>query len=250
MLAKEITSLQHPIVKHLVQLRTERAHRMASGTALISGKKLIEELAMRVPLKTLIIEKNYTPKIEMRAEETFIVTVEMMKKISGLQSPGPLAAEIPLPPPAHLKGKRFLLALDGINDPGNLGTLLRTALALGWEGAFITNGSVDPFNEKALRAAKGATFHLPFRCGDLKELNQLIQENKMHVYLADMQGTSLEKIALKTPVLLLLGSESHGIQPSLKEQFQTVSIPMSGEMESLNVAVAGAILMYQLKKFS
>lgn len=248
MQAKEITSLQHPIVKHLVQLRTERSHRLESGTALILGKKLIEELARHSPLKTLVIEKDYTPKVEIKAHETFVVTAEMMKKISGLQSPEPLAAEILLPPPADLKGKQFLLALDGINDPGNLGTLLRTALALGWEGAFITNGSVDPFNEKALRAAKGATFHLPLCFGDLNELNRLIQENNMHVYLADMHGESIEKIAVKTPVLLLLGSESHGIQPSLKKHFQSLSIPISSKMESLNVAIAGAILMYQLKK--
>ena len=248
MQAKEITSLQHPIVKHLVQLRTDRAHRLESGTALISGNKLIEELASYAPLKTLIIEKNYTPEVEIPAKEIFIVTAEMMKKISGLQSPEPLAAEILLPPPANLKGKQFLLGLDGINDPGNLGTLLRTALALGWEGVFITKGSVDPFNEKALRAAKGATFHLPLCYGDLKELNQLIESNNMHVYLADMRGEPIEKMTIKSPILLLLGSESHGIQSSLKKQFQSVSIPMNKKMESLNVAIAGAILMYQLKK--
>lgn len=250
MLAKEITSLQHPIVKHLVKLRSEKEHRKSSGTVLIVGKKIVQELAGRGKLKALFIEKNYQPDPHIHADETYIVTSEILKKITGVQSPEPLAAEIALPPPANLKGKKFILGLDAINDPGNLGTLLRTALALGWEGAFILEGSVDPYNEKALRAAKGATFELPLCFGNKEDLKQFVLSNKLHVYLADMDGKPLEEISVKTPLLLLLGSESHGIHSDLKTVFESISIPISPKMESLNVSIAGAILMYNLKNFS
>ncbi|HSX12184.1 MAG TPA: RNA methyltransferase [Rhabdochlamydiaceae bacterium] len=250
MLPKEITSLQHPIVKHLVKLKSDKEHRKLSGTALVMGKKIVHELASKVNLKTLLIEKNYRLDPNIKAEEMYLVTTEILAKITGLPSPEPVVAEVPLPAPADLSRKKFILGLDSIGDPGNLGTLLRTALALGWEGAFIVEGSVDPFNDKALRAAKGATFELPLSFGSLEDLKQLALRNKLHVYLADMDGVPVEQIRLKTPLLLLLGSESHGIRSTLKEHYESISIPINPKMESLNVGVAGAILMYNLKKSS
>lgn len=244
---KEIQSAQHPLVKHLVKLRTNRQQRILSGTALISGKKLILELGTTKKLKTILKEKKFLLDPKIKAEKIYIVSNEILKKVTGLESPEPLAAEIALPPSADLTGKKWVLALNSINDPGNLGTLLRTALALGWDGVFITSDSVDPFNDKALRAAKGATFSLPFCLGTEEELHQLILKNKWHVYAADMAGAPLEQISVKMPLLLLLGNESHGIAESFKRQYSTVSIPMDPKMESLNVSIAGAILLYHLK---
>lgn len=250
MLPKEITSLQHPIVKHLVKLRMEKEERTLSKTVLVMGKKIIQELSGKSPFKTLLIEQGYQKDPRLEAEEIYIVSKEILKKITGIPSPEPIAAVVPLPPSANLNGKKFILALDSINDPGNLGTLLRTALALNWEGVFILDGSVDPFNDKALRSAKGATFQLPLSFGNKEDLKQLVLKNKLHVYLADMEGIPLEQASVKSPLLLLLGSESHGVQPALKEHFEKISIPMSPKMESLNVSIAGAILMYNLKKSS
>lgn len=246
MLPKEIRSLQHPIIKHLVQLRIDGRYRSSSGTALISGKKLIQELSKKFLFKTLLIENDYETKLT--ANEKFYVTKEMLKKVTGLHTPEPLAAEIFLPSPVDLRGKNWILALEGISDPGNLGTLLRTALALGWEGVFITEGSVDPFNEKAIRAAKGATFQLPLFYGSLEKLKELSLQNGAPIYVADMAGDSLELATFKPPLILLLGSESHG--SSLGKPFKTLSIPMAADMESLNVAIAGAILMYHIRKSS
>ncbi len=247
MIQKEIKSLQHPVVKYLVKLRTDKAARTSAGTVLITGKKLIHELAAKAKFKKIIIEKNYPIDPKIQADEIYVASAEILKKITALQAPEPIAAEIVIPPSQNLAGKKYILGLDTINDPGNLGTLLRTALALGWEGAFVLEGSVDPYNEKALRAAKGATFELPLAFGNVTDLKQLIHKNKLHVYLADMKGKPLEQISKKTALLLLLGSEAHGIRPALKEHFETVSIPISSKMESLNVSIAGAILMYYLK---
>lgn len=245
MISREIASLQHPIVKHLVQLRQERNYRKERQTALVTGIKLIEELAF---CKTVLIQKG-TPWPEgVVAEQTFIVSPAIIKKVTALENPEPIAAEVALPPPANLAGKNYLVALDGINDPGNLGTLLRTALALGWEGAFITADSVDPFNDKALRAAKGATFRLPINVGSGAELEDLIKRNRLHAYVADAAGPPVTSIILHKPLLLVLGNEAHGARAALKQVNPALSIPMSPAMESLNVASAGAILMYNMKR--
>ena len=188
---QEIKSLSNPLVKHWVKVRTDSSYRKEKKSALITGSKLIAELGTKVALKALILETEAPlPAAFSQVPLLYRVPFSLLKKITGLEHPEPIAAETALPSPGKLEGKKFLLALDGVSDPGNLGTLLRTALALNWEGVFITSHSADPFNDKALRAAKGATFHLPLRMGTWEELSRLIQENQLHVYLADIKGSS------------------------------------------------------------
>lgn len=239
MVPRKITSLQHPLVKRLVKIRLDKDARVEEQSVLVVGTKLVEELAQNTPLKTLIVDRPFP---FLKAQEVVEVTPEILKKITGLAAPEGIAAEVALPTRADLSSARYLLVLDGINDPGNVGTLLRTALALGWEGAFLLPGSADPFNEKALRAAKGATFRLPLCQGSVEELQKMW---KGKFFVADLQGTIPQIVS--PPVALILGSEAHGPSPALKKGATAVSIPMPGPMESLNVAIAGAILMYTFR---
>lgn len=240
MVSREITSLQHPIVKRMVKLREDRSFREQEKSALIVGKKLVEELSSSI--KTLITTQTFS---HWKAPEHFIGNDAILKKITGVKCPEGVAAEVALPSPGNLKGKKFLLALDAVADPGNLGTLLRTALALGFEGAFLTESSVDPFNEKAIRAARGASFHLPLRCGKWDELADL--SSGMQIYVADAKGKPLKEIDFRPPLVLVLGNEARGLSMDAKNQGMPVAIPMQ-KMESLNVAIAGAILMFQMRK--
>ncbi len=244
---KKISSLQHPYVKHLVRLKDDRDYRLETGRVVVSGLKLISELSILFDFRTLLFEEGFSVSFSYKTEETYSVTPEILKKITGLKKPEPIAAEIDLPPPGNLASAHFLLILDGISDPGNLGTLLRTALALGWEGVFITTGSTDPFNEKALRAAKGATFKLPMKTGSLEELTELLKVNHFTLYAADAKGKNLNEYHFSSPLALALGNEAHGIGSPLKKIAQVLAVPMKNSMESLNVAAAGAILMYELK---
>lgn len=246
---RKIVSLQNSLVKHLVHLRGEKTYRHRSGRVIVSGVKLISELAAHYSFRTLLIEEGLLPPPSYKADEVFEVSKSILKKITGLKNPEPIAAEIDMPKSADLSSARFLLILDGISDPGNLGTLLRTALALGWDGVFLTEGSADPFNEKALRAAKGATFKLPLKSGSRQELNTLLHTKPFTLLAAHAQGKDLKKWQPSSCALaLILGNESHGVHPELKERSEMIAIPMSSLMESLNVATAGAILMYALKK--
>ncbi len=145
-----------------------------------------------------------------------------------------------------LTNVRYLLACDRVQESGNIGTLMRTALALGWEGIFLTQGCADPFNDKALRASKGAPWSLPFRQGSCEELLALIGTLGAQPLVADLHGAPLSACKAKPPLALILGSEGQGVDPKLKRGAASIAIPMRGRMESLNVAAAGAILMYSL----
>jgi TrmH family RNA methyltransferase len=119
---------------------------------------------------------------------------------------------------------------------------------MGWEGAFLVGEGCDPFNEKALRAARGATFRLPLRTGSWDELQALATENHWVPLVADLDGKAPSSFHEIKQGILVLSNESHGPSDAALRFCQKVSIPMSGKMESLNVAVAGGILMYALKK--
>ena len=243
---KTITSLQNPLVKHLVKLRQNRDYRYDHHSLVIEGVKIINEVCRRLPVKTLVaLDESFIP-IGCKADEILIAPMDLFEKITGLQSSEGLLAEIKMPPSASLKGLKRIIALDGVSDPGNLGTLLRTALALGWEGVFILNDSCDPYNEKALRAASGATFHIPIGTGSWKDLEALIKGNQLTPLAADTEGTPVETLSKQGNYLLILSNEARGLSEQAARISQKVSIPMPGPMESLNVAIAGGILMYAL----
>lgn len=199
-----------------------------------------------LPIKTLIVLEKTSIPHHLKAETTLLVTQEILEKISNTKSPEPYLAEIPFPLSSSLRGKTKLLALDGVSDPGNVGTLIRTALALGFEGIFLTPGSADPFMDKALRASKGASLHLPIQMGTEEELLSLINENHLTPYVADSKGENVTSFI--TPLILILGSEAHGPSKVLKAQGTIVSIQMSNQTESLNVAIAGGILMNKINE--
>lgn len=247
-MAKVLTSLQHPLVKHLVHLRQNRDYREDHGTVFIEGLKMVSEVATESPLKVLVITEGHSVPPGVSADEIVVVTEAIMHKISGVQSPEGLVAEVEMPSSATFKKVKRLLVCDGINDPGNLGTLIRTALALDWEAVFLLENSCDPFNEKALRAAKGATFRLPLGRGNWKDLQNIIKANRLVPLAGDMAGDSAENFAHPKGLALVLSNEAQGISPEALNLCQKVSIPMSGDMESLNVAVAGGILMYLLRE--
>jgi RNA methyltransferase, TrmH family len=245
---KEITSLQHPLIKHFVKLREDKEYRYEQKRVVISGVKMIRELSRQFPLRTLLIGEGLPLSETPRADTIFSVPSQILKKVTGLENPEPIAAEIDMPTFSDFSPCTYLLVLDGISDPGNLGTLLRTAKALGWEGAFITQGSTDPYNDKAIRSAKGATFTLPWIKGTWGELSLLLEKNKMTLLAADAKGKPLKSCSLPPPIALALGNEAHGLNDTLKKRAELLAIPMHEGMESLNVATAGAILMYSLRE--
>lgn len=244
---RHITSVQHPIVKHLVKLRQNRDYRYDQQSVLIEGITLVTEMRSHKQYKRIVVLDELLIPLGVQAEDILIVNDSVMKKISGVQTPEGIIAEIAMPQPVPLEGKRYIIVFDGLNDPGNMGTLLRSALALGWEGAFILEGSCDPFNDKALRASRGATFRLPLAWGSWDDLKRLIEVNRLTPFVADLGGRDLADVAAADNILLILGNEARGASETARQVGQALTIAMPGDMESLNVGVAGSIMMYALR---
>lgn len=243
MIPRLISSLQHPLVKRLVKLRDNKAFRTQEKSVLIVGVTLVSDVAARLPLKTLI---SVDP-LPFNAKESYLAPPNVLEKIINISSHDLVAAEVELPDAGLLEKLKTIIVLDGLADPGNVGTILRTAVALGWEGAFLTPKTADPYNDKALRAARGAPLFLPLRQGSYAELEKLVRSNGLKVYIADVEGKKLTEVSFKKPLALVLGHETLGPSSEVKALGETVSIPMTGQMESLNVATAAAILMYQIQ---
>nr|XP_043616878.1 uncharacterized tRNA/rRNA methyltransferase YsgA isoform X2 [Erigeron canadensis] len=197
----------------------------------------------------------------------------VMKKLSGVQSTESIDAIslVKIPSTFHNINEDYhedfskwfrsayrILVLDGIQDPGNLGTLLRSAVAFGWDGAFLLPGCCDPFNEKALRASRGASFQLPIVSGRWSDLQSLVDRLNLKI-LAGHPGTNaglkpvsclsneLARSLIDTKVCLVLGSEGSGLSGIALKASELVSIRMVGEFESLNVSVAGGIFLFMLQ---
>jgi len=252
MVPKKLTSLQHPFVKYAVSLRKERYLRKQEKKVLIMGTKMVEELILsKVSIQTLLVQEEMLPSLSFLSEKTFpeilLITHDILKKITGLPNPEPIAAVVSTPPFQDLSNSSRLLVLDGLSDPGNVGTLIRSALALGWDGVYLLENTCDPFNEKALRAAKGATFKLPMSEGTWNNFLSMSQKNSFQVLVADINGTQVQDHTISAPLALILSKESQGAREEAKKLFQKITIPMNSQAESLNVASAGAILLYELK---
>lgn len=243
-----ITSPQHPLVKHLVKLRQQRAYRYQEKSCVLIGSKVVEELGEQNLAVRLFVERGKPFPSGLKAKECYEVSSEVLKKISGQGAPESWVVEIAMPIPPSLEAARELLVLDGVADPGNLGTLLRTALAFGWQGVFLLPSCCDPYNDKALAAARGATFRLPWRSGSYEELESILDKTGLPCLVADPQGQAL---AIQDPTFnqgkcLVLGNEGHGPSAWVKDRGEKVALLMPGNMESLNVAIAGSIFLYLL----
>lgn len=242
-----ISSLQHPLVKHLVKLRQNSRYRNAEQSLVIEGPKPIQEICQHTKAKIILTCYPAQLPNHIQAEKILVCTEAVMQKASGMMTTEGILAEIPQPIHPDLEGKRTLLILDSINDPGNLGTLMRTALALEWDGVLIIGDSCDPYNEKSLRASRGAGLTLPWARKNWEELKSMAARHGLLPLLADINGTPPKAILKPQGVMLILSNEAHGPSKEALEWCQKVSIPLSEKVESLNVAIAGAILMHTIR---
>lgn len=221
-----IKSLQHPTAKHFSKLIHDKKYRKSSKSVVISCDKVIEE-----------ISKHVKPISILEGDQ------EILRKITKLPSFSGSLAEFPMPLASHFQGAKRVLVLDGISDPGNMGTLIRTAAALNFDAVYILPSSTDPFNDKALRSARAAPFFIQIYEGDYEEL----LESCPTIYIADMKGVPLENFSFTAPLALALGNESKGVSDRLRLVSKSVCIPMNKRIESFNVATAGAIMMYVMR---
>ena len=178
-------------------------------------------------------------------EETFEINMKVAESLSGTITPQGFLSVIEKPKYDVKQAKQVLL-IDRIQDPGNLGTLIRTSDAAGIDLIVMEKGTTDPYQDKVLRASQGSVFHIPVITADLKTF--------IAGFNGPVYGTALEnaqpykEVASQDIFALLLGNEGEGVNKALlNETSQNLTIPIYGKAESLNVAIVGSILLYHLK---
>jgi TrmH family RNA methyltransferase len=142
-----------------------------------------------------------------------------------------------------------VVVLDGVQDPGNVGTLLRTAFALGCPGAVLLKGTADPANPKALRAAAGASFRLPLAVASDEQLAAWLKRNGIVLWVSDAAGTPIRRLAAPARLAVVVGNEGAGVRPAVTAlSHDRVAIPLARGAESLNVAVAAGIILHEVQR--
>jgi RNA methyltransferase, TrmH family len=247
---KYIQSAQNPQFKKWKKLLTKK-ERDKSGTFIVEGFHLVEEaLKANAVLEVILSENTEIPqRLDYGSTSITVVTEEMIRELSDTETPqGILAVCESQRKEQQLEGYQFLL-IDAVQDPGNLGTMIRTADAAGIDAVIVGHGSVDLYNPKVIRSAQGSHFHLPIVRGDIRNWIETLSEKDIPVY-----GTSLENGHIYTETktansfALLVGNEGNGVNKELLEKTtKNLYIPIFGKSESLNVAVATGILLYYLK---
>lgn len=236
-----ITSKTNKKYKDLVKLKDKKT-RDLTGLFVIESKKMLEEAERSAQIECVFLspanEDYETDK------EKLVFDYDLFKKISSLENPDGFGAVIKKNTSKPLSSSRVLL-LDGIKDPGNMGTLIRSAEAFAFRDIILTGHTVDPYNEKSLRASMGSIFRSNLIWMTYEDLAQLKADYRL--ISADMSGTNIEKLEIEDKLILAIGSESQGLSPELRAlSDEFVKISMSGSIESLNAAIAGSILMNRL----
>ncbi len=251
MSVETITSRQNPLMTHLRKLSSSRSYRVKSGEYLCDGTKLLQEaLKWSAPVKTALFSEGVDIPELPGSVRAVRVSEELMRSVSPMETPQGALFTVALPEtklPETLAGKHYLV-LDGVQDPGNVGTILRTADAFDCDGVFLVNACADLFNPKTARATMGAIFRREAYSVTPEELFALLQKSGVPLY-----GTALrdDTVPLAEADLaraaVAIGSEGRGLSQQLLDACaKTLKIPMSPRCESLNAAIAAAVVLWEM----
>ena len=245
-----ITSRQNPLCTHLRKLSSSAAYRRQCGEFLCDSPKLLQEaLLWGSELHTVVITAGTEAPPLPKGVRLVEVPADVMKSVSPMETPqGTLfiCAIHTEPLPEMLAGRRYVV-LDTLQDPGNVGTILRTADAFHADGMFLVNGCADLYNPKTLRATMGAVFRCPVWTVGVEELSALLKRSGIPLYGAALREDTLDaRQADYSRCAIAIGSEGRGLTDAvLAVCDRTIKIPMSEHCESLNAAAAATVLLWE-----
>ena len=248
-----ITSMQNPKVIFWRSLKT-RAARQAAGLYLTEGAKMVGEALQLNLAQTLLIDMDRLSEYQALADAAacgvYAVSPHILSAVCDTKTPQGVAALVSLPDAPGLAGLgRLVVALDGVQDPGNVGTILRTADAAGFTGALLSEACADLYSPKCLRATMGSIFRLKaLVCPSLPAALAKLREAGFSLLSGEVSGTPFyERTGLAGSLCLVIGSEGSGVSKAVSGQCtHHLTLPMRGGAESLNAAVAAGIMMYDL----
>ena len=237
-----ITSVENKKVKDIIKLHNKK-YRDLTNTFIVETQHLVEEAEKYGIVKELfLVEDEFVDR-----DDTYFITKDIMKKISSMESPSNVLAVCEKSNSKEIIGSKILL-LDEIQDPGNLGTIIRSSVAFGVTTIILSNDTVDLYNPKVIRASEGMFCHINIITMDLEEAIKEIKERGIKVYGTNVvNGKEVNTISDKSSYALVMGNEGNGVKKHIQELCdENLYIPMNESCESLNVGVACSILLYEL----
>lgn len=237
-----ITSASNNTIKALIKLK-QKKYRDETGYYLVEGEHLVEEAMKAKQVECLISTKDITSDLPI-----IVVSNEVMSKLSFTKSPQSIMAKCKIKKEKKLiDGKRYLI-LDDLQDPGNIGTLIRTALAFSIDQVILSNNCVDLYNDKLLRSMQGANFHISCIYDDLKTVISTLKKNNVKIIGSALEnGQDIKQIKISEKMAFIVGNEGNGMNKDILEECDYVGYIPINTIESLNVAIAGSIMMYYFK---
>lgn len=257
---QSLTSFKNPKLQFVRELLRDRKAREETGFFVVEGVRLAEEaLSHSLILPHMVVTspnlsvrgKTLLQQKVMGSTELIEIPEDVMDRLSDTETAQGVLLVLPQkiePLPQH---SNLVVILDQVRDPGNMGTILRSAAAAGVGAVFTAPGSVDPFNPKVVRAGMGAHFHMPIIQADWQLIKKYCKEDQtppLDVFLAEAEnGESMWYMNLVSPLALIIGSEARGSGAEAQNLAdKRICIPMPGKFESLNAGVAASLLLYEV----
>ncbi len=254
-----ITSCANAKVKQVIQWQNKAKERRSAGIFLTEGFKMFEEAPgesmQQIYLTEEALERiRREPETERKLEEVGYETVsrEVFARMSDTRTPQGILCVVRRPgytlERVLRSGDPLLVVLEELQDPGNLGTIIRTGEAAGVTGVIMSAGTVDLFNPKTIRATMGSVFRVPFLyVDDLPQTVEQLRQGGISVYAAHLEGkTYYDDVSFLGPTAFLVGNEGNGLtEETASRADRYLKIPMEGRIESLNAAVAASLFMYE-----
>ncbi len=248
---KRIESNQNSRIKQWKKLVQQKKERTKTNRYIVEGQHLVEEALKSGQVETVIVAEQVDFSVNVQEVEVIEVTDSIARELAATEtSQMVFACCIKKEQPFYdAKGKRYLL-IDAVQDPGNVGTLIRTADAAGVDGVVIGKGSADIYSPKVLRAAQGSTFHVPLYEMELDEAFQTLQCLQIPIYATGWttQAKPYNEVSKDEGFALIVGNEGNGVAPYYMERAdEVIFIPMYGQAESLNVGIAAGIVLFHYR---
>jgi len=256
-----ISSNNNPVIKEVKSLKN-RKFREEKKLFFIEGIKITEEaLKENAEIVRILVSEEFVSRedsaplmqrIESVGYKCFIIPAKLYREISDTETPQGIMAVVKV---KHfgideiIREKSSLVILDTIQDPGNMGTIIRTADAAGFDGMIISKGCVDIYNPKVIRATMGSVFRMPFNFSeDLTDTIKVLKSKNIRVIAAHLKGDkNYFELDMKGNIAVIIGNEANGIRDDVSALADDlVRIPMAGRTESLNASVAAGLLIYEV----
>ncbi len=245
----QITSRKNSEIQRLKRLLDDGSFRRSEGLFICHGEVMLNEaLVCNMTIECVYCTENMLSAVPAHLK-TVTVTPEIIEVISGVGTSVGLVFTCALPVAKEFSGKRFIV-LEDVRDPGNVGTIIRTADGLGIDGVIFVGNCADCFAPKVVRSTMGSIFRMPLHFCDTEKLKSLCREHNIDIIAAQLSKSAqvLGKDALNAPCCVMIGNEAHGLSEQAVEiANRSMIIPMKGA-ESLNAAVAAAIFMWEMRE--